>query len=154
MREARHEEGVALLRNALVAAQLNELDAPGYELDALDSLIDALFKTDALDGLEELVPRYREVAKASSERQGGFSYEELRSLLYSARLHEVLCVCTPRRSPFTLLDPCFQQGRIASDCRRFHHARDRTHALVEPSALYRHAGGLKRQWGRCAFCSS
>ena len=44
MEEGRREEGVELLRNALVAAELNELDDPQYELDALDVLIQALFR--------------------------------------------------------------------------------------------------------------
>jgi hypothetical protein len=50
--EGRHEEGVALMQNALVAAQLNELDDPTYEIHALTSLIDALFQADAIDEVE------------------------------------------------------------------------------------------------------
>ena len=42
MEEGRLEEGIELLRNALVAAELNELDNPNYELAALNSLINAL----------------------------------------------------------------------------------------------------------------
>ena len=95
MEEGRHEEGVALLRNALVAAELNELDDPAFELDALMYLSNALFETKSIDEVEPLVLRYREAAKAESEKEG-FCVEELNSLLYSARLHEVLCLCTPR----------------------------------------------------------
>jgi len=69
--EGRDEEGVALLRNALVAAELNELDSPGFELDALQYLIDALFQTNLIDEVEPLVLRFREAAKAHSEKQGG-----------------------------------------------------------------------------------
>ena len=88
--EGRREEGVALLRNAVEAGRLNELDDPMFELDALNGLIDTLLKTDAIDEVKPLVLRYREVAKAQSGTNGGFSYTGLRYLLYSARLHEVL----------------------------------------------------------------
>jgi hypothetical protein len=97
MEEGRHEEGVALLRNALVAAELNELDDPTFELDALRYLSDALFKTNAIEEVEPLVLRYREAAKAYSDKEGAQVYfVELESLLLSARLHEVLCLYTPR----------------------------------------------------------
>ena len=97
--EGRDEEGVALLRNALVAAELNELDDPKYELDALASLIHALFKTKYIDEVEPLVLRFREAAKAKSEKEEfglRICIEEFNSLLSSAQLHEVLCLCTPR----------------------------------------------------------
>ena len=108
--EGRHEEGVALpgpRRNALVAAELNELDDPAFELEALKALIYALFITNSIDEVEPLVLRYRVAAKACLEKQGGGStvhvHQELApsqelatSLLYSARLNEVLCICTPR----------------------------------------------------------
>jgi len=95
MEEGRHEEGVALLRNAIVAAELNELDDPTYELNALQSLIKVLFKANSLDELEPLVLRYREAAKAQSEKVD-FCFAEFNSLLCSAELHEVLCLCSPR----------------------------------------------------------
>jgi len=96
----RHEEGMALLRNALVAAELNELDDPTYELGALHILILALFQTNSIDEVEPLVLRYREATKAHSEK-GEFCFEELRSILFSAQLHEVQCLCTPRWEPYT-----------------------------------------------------
>ena len=98
----RHEEGVALLRNALVAAELNELDDPAFELDTLKSLIQALFKTNSIDEVEPMVLRHREGAKALSEKEEymGFCLAEL-DRLFSARLHEVLCLCTPRWEPHT-----------------------------------------------------
>jgi len=95
MRTGRHEEGLELLRNALVAAELNELDDPDDELNALKALIFALFATKSFDEVELLVLRYREVAKAQSEKEG-FCFAEINSLLCSARLQEVLCLCTPR----------------------------------------------------------
>ena len=98
MEEGRHEEGLALLRNALVAAELNELDLPQYELDALDELIMALFKTNSINEVEPLVLRYRVVTKAKSERER-FCCEEFYSILFSALLHGVLCLCTPRWEP-------------------------------------------------------
>ena len=95
MDEGRHEEGVALLRNSLVAAELNELDDLKYELNTLRSLIYALFTTKPIDEVEPLVLRYREAAKAQSAKKG-VCFAEFNSLLWSARLHEVLCLCTPR----------------------------------------------------------
>jgi len=161
MNEGRHEEGVALLRNSLVAAELNELDDPNYELDAVNSLVQALFQTNSIDEVEPLVLRYQEAAKAYSEKEGGGSsvVSEFSSLLYSARLHEVLCLCTPclhpaLGNPLPQLSNCFQHGRIASDCHRLHRAREKKHAPVEPCALCRHAGSLKRPRGRCALFST
>jgi len=95
MEEGRHEEGVALLRNALVAAELNELDDPQYELGALKDLVEALFTTNSIDEVEPLVLRYQVAAKAEREKEG-FSIREFDSVVCSARLHEVLCLCTPR----------------------------------------------------------
>ena len=106
--DGRHEEGVELLRNSLAAAQLNEYTAPqeslgkvfsddtNMELEALDALIGALFTTHALEEVDPLVLRYREAAKARSEKEGVPCYAAYSSLFYSARLHEVLCLCTPR----------------------------------------------------------
>ena len=105
MEEERHEEGVELLRNALAAAQLNETDDSQYETDALAALINALFTTDAIDEVEPLVVRYREAAKAASGKGAdGLSYYDSRSLVCSARLHEV----PPRvGTPFTQIGPFF-----------------------------------------------
>ena len=102
MDEGRHEEGVALLRNALVAAELNELDDPAFELNSLRSLIQALFKTNSIDEVEPLVLRYREAAKAQSAKKG-VCFAEFNSLLWSARLHEVLCLCIPCCEPLTIV---------------------------------------------------
>ena len=96
MGAGRHEEGVALLRNALVAAELNELDDSVYELDVLYSFINALFTTKSIDEVEPLVLRYREVARVQSEKEGVVCNAEFHSLLFAARLHEVLCLCHPR----------------------------------------------------------
>jgi hypothetical protein len=151
--EGRDEEGLALLRNALVAAELNELDDPQYELDALLSLINVLFETGSIDEVEPLVLRYREAAKAQSGKEG-FCFAELKSLHYSARLHEVLCMHLAFGDPFLRLSHRFQHGHIAPDCHRFHRAREKTHAPVEPCALCRHTGSLKRPRERCALCST
>ena len=134
-KEGRLEEGVALMRNAVVAGQLNELDHPSFEFEALDPLICTLFETDGIEEVDPLVLRFRELAKAQSEEAGGFSHAEARSFLFSARLHEVLRISTPSGNPFLLLGPCIQVDRIASVCHRFPHAREKTHALVEPCAL-------------------
>ena len=98
MEEGRYEEGLALLRNALVAAELNELDDPKFEVDALMELVGALFTTTSIEEVEPLVLRYREAAKALSGTEGVCS-AELNSLVCSARLHEVLCLSTQRWNP-------------------------------------------------------
>jgi tetratricopeptide (TPR) repeat protein len=121
MEEGRHEEGVALLRNALVAAELNELDDPGYELEALSSLINSLLTIESIDEAEPLVLRYREAAKAQPEKEGG-CFAEFHSSLFSARLHEVLCMHPAFGNSSPQLCSCFQHGRIASDCHRLHRA--------------------------------
>ena len=100
MRGGRHEEGVALLRNALVAAELNELDDPNYELIALQPLIFALFETNSIEEAEPLVLRYREAARARSEKEG-FCFSACHCLLFSARLHEVLCMHPAFGDPIT-----------------------------------------------------
>jgi len=98
MHARRFEEGLALLRNALVAAELNEFDDPVFELEALKTLIGALFILRSIDEVEPLVLRYREAAKGQSGKEGG-CFAEFNSLLFSAQLHEVLCICTPRWKP-------------------------------------------------------
>ena len=86
---------MALLQNALVAAELNELDDPAFALHALQNLVEARFKTKSIEEMEPLVLRYREAAKAEREKKG-FCLLEFDSVFSSARLHEVLCLCTPR----------------------------------------------------------
>ena len=90
----RQEEGLELLRNALVAAELNELDDPEFELEALKALVESLLHTHAIDEVEPLVLRYRNAAKVQAEKEG-VCVAEFDSLLWSARLHEVLRLCTP-----------------------------------------------------------
>ena len=148
----RHEEGVALLRNALVAAELNELDDPQYELSALQVLVEALFTTKSIEEVEPLVLRYRELVKAEREIQG-FCLREVVSVVCSARLHEVMCPCIPCWEPL-LNAPSLLAARPSRICYRVIRAREKTHAPVEPGALCRHAGSLKRPRGRCALCST
>jgi hypothetical protein len=119
----RHEEGLALLRNALVAAELNELDDPAFELDALQDLVETLFNTKSVDEVEPLVLRLREAAKAQSEKEGGACCAEFNSLLCSARLHEVLCLCPPALEIPYHGPVIASSTAIASDWHRFHRAR-------------------------------
>jgi len=95
MQEGRHKEGLAL-RNALVAAELNELDDPKYELDALDTLIQALLLASAIDEVEPLVLRHREAAKAQSEKKGFW-----------------ILLCSPSRGPVPL-HPAFGDPSLVS----------------------------------------
>ena len=70
MDQERRQEEVELLRNALVAANLSENAGEEYgnqeELGVLDALIEALFETAAIDEVEPLLVRYRELAKAET----------------------------------------------------------------------------------------
>jgi hypothetical protein len=110
MEEGRHQEGMELLRNALVAAELTELDDPAYELDALKTLVFALFSTNLIDEVEPLVLRYREAAKAHSENEGLLTYPALDCVYTTARLHEVLCMHPAFGNPLPQLSNCFQHG--------------------------------------------
>ena len=90
-----YEEGLALLRNGLVAAELNELDDPQYELDALHDLIVALFTKGCTGEVEILVMRFRKAHAASIPEGGtvGFCFAEFNSMLWCARIHEVISLC-------------------------------------------------------------
>jgi len=146
MLEGRHEEGVDLLRNALAASSLREdEDDRDMELKVLAQFTEALFLTHGIDEVDPLVLRYREAATAESRNIGRVSFRELSSLHVSARLHEV-------GNPFT--PPPLASIMADSVCHRFHNARTRKHALVEPSAPSRHSGNFRRPRGRCALCST
>ncbi|KAJ1475180.1 hypothetical protein T484DRAFT_1829505 [Baffinella frigidus] len=88
--EGRDEEGLDLLRNAAAASPLSEDEDSMWEIPVLHSLIDALFKTDAIDELEPLIPRYREAAEAAEAKEGRLSAAELHSCYFRARLHEAM----------------------------------------------------------------
>ena len=79
-----------------MAAELNELDDPVDELDALESLVKALFATNSIDEVEPLVLRYREEAKAKSEKVG-FCFAEFESILcFSLLAFARSCASAPR----------------------------------------------------------
>jgi len=151
MTGGREEEGVELLRNALVCVPLCEEEVTDLELSVLRTSTHALFRTHAIDEAEPLVARFLEAAKAESQKQGRLDISEFESLYASARLHEVLCSCTPR--PLHPARP-LHFAKAESVSHMYHHACIKTHALVEPHALTRHAGDLKRPRGRCAPCST
>ena len=107
MAGGRDEEGMELLRNALVCVPLCEGDESGTELRVLRCVTDTLLHAHAIDEVEPLVARYREAARAESDKQGCPCIFVFHSLCTSARLHEVLCTCTPRvGTHLTLLGPC------------------------------------------------
>jgi hypothetical protein len=102
----RQEEGLELLRNALICVPLCEGEVT-ILLEVLYAFTTALFHTHAIDEVEPLVARFLEAAKAESEKQGCLTLSELYSLYTSARLHEVLCPCTSRvGSNLTLRAQC------------------------------------------------
>jgi hypothetical protein len=115
-----------LLQNALAAVPLSEGESINlWELAVLHSLINALFKTDAIEELKPLVLRYREVAKAGSARQGCMSVGELNSLIFSAQLHEAPCICIPCCEPLQSAVPLHtcKADRVSH---RTHHAQEKT----------------------------
>ena len=99
-------EGMDLLRNALVAAELNELDDPQYEILALESLVEKLvvsfsFDDDGVESLaqmvdwevrdiEKLVLRYRELTTTAMAKTGSCALI-FHSITCSAGLLAVLC---------------------------------------------------------------
>jgi len=100
MFEGCDEEAEELLRHALKAAPLSEGGKDGNsELVVFYTLLKLLVKTTPIDQLDELILRYREVAKEESQIKGSFGYSELDSLYYTARLHEVQRTCTPCWKP-------------------------------------------------------
>jgi len=153
MAEGRHNEGVELLRNALVCVPLCEEEDTNLELEVLHLFTEALIDTHAIDEAEPLVARYLEAAKAESEDQGRLNISECQSLYTSARLHEVLFICTPCWEP-SHTARLLHSTKADSVCHRFHLVRMNSPVLFEPPDLFRHAGGLKRPRGRCALCST
>ena len=161
MVEGRHGEGLDLLRNAVTCAHLLASHDPNdskFELEALEAMIRGCFETHAFEEVAPLVLRYREAAEAftivaaSAIDKSISIYAHLDSLYYCARLQEVLSFFASRWEPHhTMFDSCFQQGCVTSVSGG---AREKTHALVEPSFLSRCAEGLKRPQGRCALCST
>jgi len=92
--DGRRMEGLDLLRNALTAAELNELGDPQYEREALSVLLSQLFTSREFDEVKPLLPRYRAAGKAQSVKEG-VCWHECASLIFSARLHEVIRLYTP-----------------------------------------------------------
>ena len=69
-------------------------DTTTEELSVLEMLMQALFKTDEVDEVAPLVLRHRELAKAKLQTDNLMRTPELMSFCYTARLHEVPCICT------------------------------------------------------------
>jgi len=112
MRDGRTEEGLDLMRNALAAVPLSEHEGTDlWGISVLSSLIEALFKTHAVDEVEPLVMRFREASKAQSARGGRLCMADFYSPLFSARLHEVRASLSRFVNPSTLLGNYIHQGR-------------------------------------------
>ena len=152
MAEGRHEDGVALLQNALLCVPLLEVEDSALELTVLTALITALFQTNAIEDLQSLLPRYRKAAKASSRREERLSFTEITSLYFRARLHEVLLTCASCRQPHNAV-PLHSCKAHTIDS-TIHRARWKEKALLDPPSLFRHAGSLTTPGGRCALCST
>jgi len=86
--EGREEEGLELMRNALVCAPLCEEDCTNMEQTVLHYFTDALLDAHAIDEVEPLVARFRAVVQAYADEKGRFNGMAFRSLYASARLHE------------------------------------------------------------------
>ena len=123
LEEGRHEEGLDLQRNALAASSLREDEGDTrMELNVLAHLTEALFQTHKIDEVEPLVLRYREAAKAESQKVGRVCFMEQKSLYISAQLHEVGTPSHPAALGST---------KAASVYHRSYRARIKTHDLFE-----------------------
>ena len=109
--EGREEEGLELLRNSLIAASLNEDDDDQYELAVISQLCNALLNARAIAEVEPLLLRYREAATAETDTKGSLCIEKLRSIIASARFHEVLHITIPCGDPFHTSLPALHQRR-------------------------------------------
>ena len=94
MKDGRQEEGMELLRNAVVAGSLDEIEDGTSEMCALELLTRAVVKTQGWEELEQLVPRFREVlirsrAKSTSRHVDRACNFELSGFYLDALLHEV-----------------------------------------------------------------
>ena len=151
--EGRLDEALELLRNAFVAANLSEDLSNYYEVNVLQILVPTLLEANEIDEVEPLVPRLREAAQAESRVSGRLAVHELRSCLFSARLHEVLCLSTLCWEPRDTARP-LHSTKIDAIWHALHRPRIMTRALFEPPAFSRHADGPRRPRGRCALCST
>ena len=95
MMAGQQEEGVELLRNALVCAPLCEGEVNRMELRVLLNFTEALFGTHAIDEVEPLVARFLEAAKAESENRGRLHFSQIQSLY----------TCAASRGPVPLAPP-------------------------------------------------
>jgi len=92
-----------------------------------------------------MVARLREVAKERSRSKGRLCSYELKSHFLSARLHEVLSICTSCRKPLPIALPLHSETDTI--CHKFRHVRVKTRALVEPFR-YRQARGRPQEAAR------
>ena len=122
MSDWRQEEGVELLRNAMVCVPLCEEEDTAMEVNVLHAFTNTLLRTRAIDEAEPLVARFREVAIAQSAKRGRVTSGGLYSLYASARLHEVLCACAPCCEPPHTARP-LHSTKADSVCHRFHLVR-------------------------------
>ena len=122
MADWREEEGVELLRNALVCVPLREEKDTAMELNVLHAFTNTLLRMHAIDEVEPLVARFREEATAFSDKKGRVTPAGLYSLFASAQLHEVLCTCTPCWEPPHTARP-LHSAKADSVCHRFHLVR-------------------------------
>ena len=74
--EGRPEEALELLRNAVAASTLVELEDSSYQLNSLQRLIDALLIANAIDEMEPLILRFREAVEAQWSKTPKFSHQQ------------------------------------------------------------------------------
>ena len=113
--EGRTAEGLDLLRHALAVSPLVETGggAP-CEFSTLSRLTQELIKASKLPGAggrfldeaSELMPRFREAAKAESRKRGHLHGDELHCLSASAQLLEVVLLRPPTPYFALVISPC------------------------------------------------
>ena len=85
-----HEYGIKLLRNAVHAIDLSYEPKSMHVLEAQDALLAAMFNTGDMDGVEQMVKRFREaVNDGMLQRPRTYFLYELRAIVFCARLYQV-----------------------------------------------------------------
>lgn len=122
--EGRTDEGLNLLRHALAVASLAETDSARCQLSTLAHLFQELFKAGTLDGGDvrlldeagEMMPRFREAAKALSRKQGHLHGDELQSISANAQLLEARGKRQEAMGEWTALLDLAAANKPAVDC--------------------------------------
>ena len=89
--QGRREDGLGLMRNAIIAGKLNEFEDPADELHAMNQIMEPLFKESEIDEITGMMSRYQELSLQKEKRSIA---QQMRAPPDSARVEiEVLSIC-------------------------------------------------------------